>query len=209
MLRMVPGPASCTDRRTSRNASVRRAATNAARRCPNLQILKGWLGYGQLGLPIPNRRMLFLSGAGGSRSAQITKVRAPTRRVGRGRFADLRTAPLLSKAPSTGFEPAISCVTHQASTPGCSTRTVAPDGVEPRQPGCGPSVVAVGPRGCVSQVEPPGIAPGFPACGAGVVLLDHDPEAEARPPLRGGAHSNPQAAARRHLFSRQVPHPAG
>ena len=25
----------------------------------NLQILKGWLGYGQLGLPMPNRRMMF------------------------------------------------------------------------------------------------------------------------------------------------------
>ena len=103
MLRMVPGPASCTDRRTSRNASVRRAATNAARRCPNLQILKGWLGYGQLGLPMPNRRMLFLSGAGGSRSAQITKVRAPTRRVGRGRFADLRTAPSLVTSALDGI----------------------------------------------------------------------------------------------------------
>ena len=55
---------------------------------------------------------------------------------------------------------------------------VAPDGVEPSFPGCGPSVVAVGPRGCVIGVESPGIAPGFPACGAGVVLLDHDPEAE-------------------------------
>ena len=25
----------------------------------NLQILKGWLGYGQSGLPMPNRRMVF------------------------------------------------------------------------------------------------------------------------------------------------------
>ncbi len=25
----------------------------------NLQILKGWLGYGQLGLPLPNRRILL------------------------------------------------------------------------------------------------------------------------------------------------------
>ena len=25
----------------------------------NLQILKGWLGYGQLGLPMPDRRVLF------------------------------------------------------------------------------------------------------------------------------------------------------
>ena len=52
---------------------------------------------------------------------------------------------------------------------------VVPDGVEPSFPGCGPSVVAVGPRDRVFRVESPGVAPGSPACGAGVVLLDHDP----------------------------------
>jgi hypothetical protein len=52
---------------------------------------------------------------------------------------------------------------------------VVPDGVEPSFPGCGPGVVAVGPRDHVFQVEAPGIAPGSPACGAGVVLLDHAP----------------------------------
>ena len=52
---------------------------------------------------------------------------------------------------------------------------VVPDGVEPSFPGCGPSVVAVGPRDRVFQVESPGVAPGSPACDAGVVLLDHDP----------------------------------
>jgi hypothetical protein len=51
-------------------------------------------------------------------------------------------------------------------------------------------------------VESPGIAPGFSACRADVVLLDHDPE-------RKPWDSNPQTALRRHLFSRQAPHPAG
>ena len=53
---------------------------------------------------------------------------------------------------------------------------VVPDGVEPSFPGCGPSVVAVGPRDHVFQVESPGVAPGSPACDAGVVLLDHAPQ---------------------------------
>ena len=152
----------------------------------------------------------------------VTKVRAPPRSGGRGRFADLRTAPCLllcsAGRPALGSAvlPGVSISAldgiwtrdllrdRQASTPGCSTRAsikvaqvgveptaslvlsqgglpvayraaVAPDGVEPSFPGCGPSVVAVGPRGCVIPVESPGFAPGFPACGAGVVLLDHDP----------------------------------
>ena len=52
---------------------------------------------------MPSRRM-FSSGAGGTRTRTSPRFEL-------GRFADLRTAPLLSKAPSTGFEPAISCVT--------------------------------------------------------------------------------------------------
>ena len=56
---------------------------------------------------------------------------------------------------------------------------VVPDGIEPSFPGCGPSVVAIGPRDRVSQVESPGVAPGSSACGADIFLLDHDPEAEA------------------------------
>ena len=174
--------------------------------------------------------MLFLSGAGGSRTRRSPRFEL-------GRFAGLRTAPLLSKAPSTGFEPAISCVTGRRalqaaprgqcilngpggtrthSIPGSKPRwsalclpgraqgrsrtrnrlrpplrggarakplcqlahlgnQVAPDGVEPSFPGCRPSVVAVGPRGCIVQVESPRVALGFLACGASVVLLDHDP----------------------------------
>ena len=48
-----------------------------------------------------------------------------TRRFELRRFAGLRTAPCLSKAPSTGFEPAISCVTGRRALraalrgPGC------------------------------------------------------------------------------------------
>ena len=67
---------------------------------------------------------------------------------------------------------------------------VVPDGVEPSFPGCGPRVVAVGPRDRVSKVESPGVAPGFPACDAGVILLDHDPMSFQRKPWG----SNPQAA---------------
>ncbi len=44
------------------------------------------------------------SGAGGSRTRRSPRFEL-------GRFADLRTAPCSSKAPSTGFEPVISCVT--------------------------------------------------------------------------------------------------
>ena len=91
----LEGPASCTDRRTSRVECDEQEL--------NLQILAGWLGYGQLGLPMPNRRVSS-SGAGGSRTRRSPRFEL-------GRFSDLRTAPLLSKAPSTGFEPAISCVT--------------------------------------------------------------------------------------------------
>ena len=39
----------------------------------NLQILSGWLGYGQLGLPMPNRRMLF-EWRGRESNPQVTKV---------------------------------------------------------------------------------------------------------------------------------------
>ena len=39
----------------------------------NLQILKGWLGYGQLGLPMPNRRMSFQVAQAGVEPA-VTKV---------------------------------------------------------------------------------------------------------------------------------------
>ena len=39
----------------------------------NLQILAGWLGYGQLGLPMPDRRVLFSVAQAGLEPA-ITKV---------------------------------------------------------------------------------------------------------------------------------------
>ena len=74
------------------------------------------------------------SGEGGSRTRR-------SRRFELRRFADLRTAP--SKAPSTGFEPAISCVTgrralqaaprgqHISNGPG-GTRTHSIPGSKPR-----------------------------------------------------------------------------
>ena len=55
----------------------------------------------------------------------------------------------------------------------------------------------------MSSVDPLGVAPRFPACGAGVFLLDHGPvKAE-------GEGLEPPSGPCRHLFSRQVPHPAG
>jgi hypothetical protein len=80
--------------------------------------------------------------------------------------------------------------------------SVVPDGVEPSFPGCRPGVVGRWTTGPL-QVESPGVAPEFPACHAGVFLLDHDPM------RRKPWDSNPQAAPGRHLFSGQVPHPAG
>ena len=108
-------------------------------------------------------------------------------------------------APSTGFGPAISCVTGrralQAAPRGHVHVPVAQVGVEPTaslvlSQGGLPvayraAVVPDRSRTIVSwvwtrcrcrwttgpcfQVESPGVAPGSPACGAGVVLLDHDP----------------------------------
>ncbi len=60
------GPVSYADRRTSRVFECDEQELN-------LQILKGWLGYGQLGLPMPNRRMLFEWRRRES-NPQITKV---------------------------------------------------------------------------------------------------------------------------------------
>ena len=90
---------------------------------------------------------------------------------------------------------------------------VVPDGVEPSFPGCGPRVVAVGPRDHVFKVESPGVAPGSLACGASVVLLDHDPIfifSGRRPTLRVGAlaRTHKQHVCRR-LLSKQVPHQFG
>ena len=74
-----------------------------------------------------------------------------------------------------GVEPTASLVLSQGGRPVAYRAAVVPDGIEPSFPGCGPSVVAIGPRDRVSQVESPGVAPGSPACDAGVILLDHDP----------------------------------
>ena len=63
----------------------------------NLQILKGWLGYGQLGLPMPNRRALFRW------HRRESNPQSP--RFELGRFAGLRTAPCSWQAPATGFGP--------------------------------------------------------------------------------------------------------
>ena len=56
---------SCTDKRTG--------LLECDEQELNLQILKGWLGYGQLGLPMPNRRVLFQWRRRES-NPQITKV---------------------------------------------------------------------------------------------------------------------------------------
>ena len=115
----LEGPVSCADRRTSR--------TECDEQELNLQTLAGWLGYGQLGLPMPNRRMC-LSGGGGSRTRRSPRFEL-------GRFSGLRTAPSFSKTPPTGFEPAISCVTGrralQAAPRGHIRFPVAQVGVEP------------------------------------------------------------------------------
>ncbi len=90
----------------------------------------------------------------------------------------LQAAPR-GQVAQVGFEPTASLVLSQGGLPIAYRAAVVPDGVEPSFPGCGPSVVAVGPRDRVFPMEPPGIAPGSPACGAGVVLLDHDPNQAA------------------------------
>ncbi len=74
-----------------------------------------------------------------------------------------------------GVEPTASLVLSQGGRPVAYRAAVVPDGIEPSFPGCGPSVVAIGPRDRVFQVESPGVAPGSPPCDAGVILLDHDP----------------------------------
>ena len=60
--------------------------------------------YSHLGSPMPSRRMFgFASGTGGSRTRRSPRFEL-------GRFAGLRTVPLLRASP-TGFEPVISCLT--------------------------------------------------------------------------------------------------
>ena len=101
----------------------------------NLQILAGWLGYGQLGLPMPDRRELFSVAQAGVEPAVHQGL-------------SLAALPIcvprhLPPAPSTGFEPAISCVTgrralqaaprgqHVSNGPG-GTRTHSIPGSKPR-----------------------------------------------------------------------------
>ena len=62
-----------------------------------------------------------------------------------------------------------------AAHPDGECGAVVPDGIEPSFPGCGPSVVAIGPRDRIVKVESPGVAPGFPACDAGVFLWTMTP----------------------------------
>ena len=165
-----------------------------------------------MGLPMPNRRVLF--------KWRRRESNPQSRRFELRRFADLRTTPCLPKATSTGFEPVISCVTgrralqaaprghvhvqvaqvgveptaslvlSQGGLPVAYRAAVVLDGIEPSFPGCGPRVVAVGPRDRVFQVESPGVAPGSLACDTSVVLLDHDPMFSERKPW----DLNPQAA---------------
>ena len=90
---------------------------------------------------------------------------------------------------------------------------VVPDGIEPSFPGCRPSVVAVGPRDRVSQVESPGVAPGTDAQRWSLQLAELASSCWTMTPMcfmqRKPWDSNPQAALCRHLFSRQAPHPVG
>ena len=68
-----------------------------------------------------------------------------------------------SPIAQVGLEPTASLVLSQGGLPVAYRAAVVPDGVEPSFPGCGPSVVAVGPRDRVFQVESPGVAPGTDA----------------------------------------------
>ena len=61
----IEGPVSYTDKRTGRIKCDEQEL--------NLQILAGWLGYGQLGLPMPNRRMSSSVAQAGVEPA-VTKV---------------------------------------------------------------------------------------------------------------------------------------
>ena len=62
----------------------------------NLHILAGWLVYGQLGLPMPSRRMLF--------KWRRRESNPQSRRFELRRFADLRTTPF-SKRPRRDLNP--------------------------------------------------------------------------------------------------------
>ena len=114
------------------------------------------------------------------------------------RFADLRTAPFF-QAPSTGFEPAISCVTgrralqaaprgHDRSSGSGGSRTHSIPGSKPRwSAGCLPSRSAQSgsrtrkrsglsraalPRWRIwAEVVPDGVEPSFPGCRPGVVAV--------------------------------------
>ena len=81
----------------------------------NLQILAGWLGYSQLGLPMPNRRMLSSVAQAGVEPADHQgsgTAGAPCEAWSRWSWPLCRFAyRALFQAPSTGFGPAISCVT--------------------------------------------------------------------------------------------------
>ncbi len=90
----LEGPASCADRRTSH--------VECAGQELNLHSLSGWLLYRQLGSPMPSRRMFSVAQAGVE----------PADHQG----LSLAALPIcvprhVLPAPSTGFEPAISCVT--------------------------------------------------------------------------------------------------
>ncbi len=138
----------------------------------------------------------LLSGSGGSRTHSIP-----------GSKPRWSAGCLPSRCAQSGSRTRKRSGLSRAALPGWRTwANVAPDGVEPSFPGCGPSVVAVGPRGCVAQVESPGVAPGSPACGAGVVLLDHDPNVVVSGSR--GARTHKRQTCRR-LLSKQVPQPFG
>ena len=134
-----------------------------------------------------------------------------------------------------------SLVLSQGGLPVAYRAAVVPDGVEPSFPGCGPSVVAVGPRdrmfkwshreshpdlqraelapSCWTMTprslsaEAVGLEPTSDSVAAACLpsrfLTNSDGFRYRCSPRRKPWDSNPQAAARRHLFSRQAPYPAG
>jgi hypothetical protein len=116
---------SCADRRTGHVQCDEQEL--------NLQILKGWLGYGQLGLPMPNRRMVFTVAQAGVEPADHQGLSLAALPI----CVPRRASPI---APSTRFEPRAppegwsSCVTGRRAlqaAPRGQTFPMAQVGLEP------------------------------------------------------------------------------
>ncbi len=85
----------------------------------NLQILKEWLGYGQLGLPMPDRRVLVSVAQAGVEPADHQGLS----------LAAFPVCVPRRKRPRRDLNPGhhvfvVVLRDRQASTPGCSTRTI-------------------------------------------------------------------------------------